>query len=114
MTARGTDTFRARPLPMGSFTAKVLLCGIVTGIVSAIVSAPVVVYLFGGVTGSGSALVVAYFIKTGGFLWDATLRSGLIVEPIDKTLQVLLATLLYRATPRDFLAMLRRPQPAVK
>jgi energy-coupling factor transport system substrate-specific component len=114
LTARGTDTFRARPLPMGSFTAKVLLCGIVTGIVSAIVSAPVVVYLFGGVTGSGSALVVAYFIKTGGFLWDATLRSGLIVEPIDKTLQVLLATLLYRATPRDFLAMLRRPQPAVK
>jgi energy-coupling factor transport system substrate-specific component len=114
LTARGTDTFRARPLPMGSFVTKVVIFGVLTGIVSAIVSAPVVVYLFGGVTGSGSALVVAYFIKTGGFLWDATLRSGLIIEPIDKTLQVLLAALLYRATPRDFLAMLRRPQPAVK
>jgi energy-coupling factor transport system substrate-specific component len=114
LTARGTDTFRARPLPMGSFVTKVVIFGVLTGIVSAIVSAPVVVYLFGGVTGSGSALVVAYFIKTGGFLWDATLRSGLIIEPIDKTLQVLLAALLYRATPRDFLAMLRRQQPAVK
>jgi energy-coupling factor transport system substrate-specific component len=107
LTARGTETFRARPLPTGTFAAKVVLCGVVTGIVSAVVSAPVVVYLFGGVTGSGSALVVAYFVKTGNFLWDATLRSGLIIEPVDKTLQVLLAALLYRATPKDFLAMLR-------
>ena len=113
LTSRGTDTFRARPLPAVSFATKVVLFGVVTGIVSAVVSAPVVVYLFGGVTGSGSALVVAYFMKTGNLLWDATLRSALIIEPIDKTLQVLLAALLYRATPKDFLAMLRRPQPAV-
>jgi energy-coupling factor transport system substrate-specific component len=112
LTARAAATFRARPLPAGRFAAKVVLYGLVTGIVSAIVSAPVVVYLFGGVTGSGSALVVAYFMKTGNVLWDATLRSGLIIEPIDKTLQVLLAALLYRATPKDFLAMLRPAQPA--
>ena len=107
LTARATDTFRARPLPAGTFAANVVFYGVITGIASAIVSAPVVVYLFGGVTGSGSALVVAYFVKTGNFLWDATLRSGLIIEPIDKALQVLLAALLYRATPRDFIAMLR-------
>ena len=113
LTARGTETFRTRPLPVASFATRVVLCGIVTGIASGVVSAPVVVWLFGGVTGSGSALVVAYFVKTGNFLWDATLRSGLIIEPIDKTLQVLLAALLYRATPRDFLAMLRpAPSPA--
>ena len=113
LTARGTETFRARPLPTGSFAAQVVLYGVVTGIVSALASAPVVVYLFGGVTGSGSALVVAYFVKTGNVLWDATLRSVLIIEPIDKTLQVLLAALLYRATPKDFLAMLRAaPSPA--
>jgi energy-coupling factor transport system substrate-specific component len=107
LTARATDTFRARPLPAGRFVANVVLSGVITGIVSAVVSAPVVIYLFGGVTGSGSALVVAYFVKTGNFLWDATLRSGLIIEPVDKTLQVLLAALLYRATPKDFIAMLR-------
>jgi energy-coupling factor transport system substrate-specific component len=114
LTARGTETYRARPLPAASFAARIALYGVVTGMVSAIVSAPVVVYLFGGVTGSGSALVVAYFMKTGNFLWDATLRSGLVLEPIDKTLQVLLAALLYRATPRDFLAMLRPAPPPVK
>jgi energy-coupling factor transport system substrate-specific component len=113
LTARATDTFRTRPLPAGRFGANVVLYGVMTGIVSAVVSAPVVIYLFGGVTGSGSALVVAYFVKTGDFLWDATLRSGLIIEPVDKTLQVLLAALLYRATPKDFIAMLRpAPQPS--
>ena len=39
-------TFRARPLRSGPFVAQVLLCGIVTGVVSAVVSVPVVVYLF--------------------------------------------------------------------
>ena len=107
LTARATDTFRARPLPKGAFVTKVVIFGVITGIVSAVTAAPVVAYLFGGVTGSGSALVVAYFMKSGSVLWDATLRSGLIIEPLDKTLQVLLAALLYRATPREFIAMMR-------
>jgi energy-coupling factor transport system substrate-specific component len=107
LTARGTPTYRARPLPAATFATLIVIFGVVTGLASAVASAPVVVWLFGGVTGSGSALVVAYFVKTGNLLWDATLRSGLIIEPIDKTLQVLLAALLYRATPKDFLAMLQ-------
>ena len=79
----------------------------ITGIVAAVVSAPVVVYLFGGVTGSGSGFVVAFFLKTGQQLMNSALLAGFTTEPIDKTLQVLLAALLYRATPQDFIAMLR-------
>jgi len=40
--------------------------------------------------------------------------SGLVNDPIDKVLQVLLAALLYRATPGDFIAVLRGPAPAVQ
>jgi energy-coupling factor transport system substrate-specific component len=77
------------------------------------VSAPVVAYVFGGVTGSGSAFLVAFFLKAGQHLMAAVLHSGFTAEPIDKTLQVLLAALLYRATPKDFIDMVRaRPQPA--
>ena len=36
---------------------------------------------------------------------------GTNIHEIDKTLQVLLAALLYRATPREFIAMLAPPQP---
>ena len=107
LTANAVATFRARPLPTGSFAGRVLLYGVITGIASAIVSAPVVVYLFGGVTGSGSAFVVAFFLKTGQQLMNSALLAGLATEPIDKTLQVLLAALLFRATPREFIAMLR-------
>ena len=55
LTGLATETFRARPLSFPAFAGKVIVCGIITGILSAVVSAPVVVYLFGGVTGSGSA-----------------------------------------------------------
>ena len=107
-------TFRDRPLRSGPFVAQVLLCGIATGVVSAVVSVPVVVYLFGGVTGSGSAFVVALFLKSGQHLMSAAMLSGLVNDPIDKVLQVLLAALLYRATPTDFIAMLRGPAPAIQ
>jgi energy-coupling factor transport system substrate-specific component len=113
LTARATGTFRAQPLAPVPFFGKVIVFGIITGIVSAIVSAPVVVYLFGGVTGSGSAFVIAFFLKTGQQLLNSALFAGLTTEPIDKTLQVLLAALLYRATPREFIAMLRPAQPSV-
>jgi energy-coupling factor transport system substrate-specific component len=105
--SRAAETFRARPLPTLAFTLKVLLYGALTGIIAAIVSAPVVVYLFGGVTGSGSAFLVALFLKSGQQLMSAAILSGLSAEPIDKTLQVLFAALLYRATPGDFIAMLQ-------
>jgi energy-coupling factor transport system substrate-specific component len=110
LTARATETFRARPLSVPAFVGKVILHGVITGVVSAIVSAPVVVYLFGGVTGSGAAFVVAFFLKTGQQLLNSALLSGLTTDPIDKTLQVLLAALLYRATPSEFIAMLRPAQ----
>ena len=107
-------TFRERPLRNGPFAVQVILCGVAVGIVSAVVSVPVVVYLFGGVTGSGSAFVVALFLKSGQHLMSAAMLSGLVNDPIDKVLQVLLAALLYRATPGDFIAVLRGPAPAVQ
>lgn len=101
------DTFRKSALRSVAFATRVVLCGIVLGVVSAVVSAPVVVYLFGGVTGSGSAFVVAFFLKTGQHLMSAAMLSGLANDPPDKILQVLIAALLYRATPSEFIVLLR-------
>jgi energy-coupling factor transport system substrate-specific component len=106
-TASGDDVYRARPPRWFAFVVRVVIFGVITGIVAAIVSAPVVAYLFGGVTGSGSAFLVAFFLKTGQQLMNAVLLSGLAADPIDKTLQVLIAALLFRATPADFIAMVR-------
>jgi energy-coupling factor transport system substrate-specific component len=111
--ARGEEVFRTRPLPVIPFVVRVVLYGILTGVVAAVVSAPVVAYLFGGVTGSGSAFLVAFFLKAGDHLLRAVIQSGLTADPIDKMLQVLFAALLFRATPADFFAMVRaRSRPA--
>jgi energy-coupling factor transport system substrate-specific component len=104
-------TFRDRPLNSLPFIGQVVLCGVMIGVVSAVISVPVVVYLFGGVTGSGSALVVAVFLKIGQHLMSAAMLSGLASDPPDKILQVLFAALLYRATPAEFIAMLRTREP---
>ena len=67
---------------------------------AALVSAPIVVYLFGGgVTGSLTARIVAFFATPGQQLLNAALLSGLSVEPIDKLLQLLCAILDARWTP---------------
>jgi hypothetical protein len=42
---------------------------------------------------------------------SAAMFSGLASDPPDKILQVLFAALLYRATPAEFIAMLRAQEP---
>ena len=110
LTALATETFRARPLAVPAFAGKVIIYGVITGIVSAIVSAPVVVYLFGGVTGSGSGFRGRVLPQDRPAADELRAAVRAATEPIDKTLQVLLAALLYRATPREFIAMLRPPR----
>ena len=69
---------------------------------AAAVSAPVVVYLFGGVTGAGSTLILAFLVKAGNQLLKAALLTGFSAEPIDKTLSLLLAIMIARYTPPAF------------
>jgi hypothetical protein len=60
--------------------------GAVTGIVAALVSAPIAAILFGGVTGSGTDLLVAALRQGGQDVYHASLGQGLISDPIDKTI----------------------------
>jgi energy-coupling factor transport system substrate-specific component len=88
------------------FIVKTLLYGIGWGVVAAIVSAPVVVYLFGGVTGAGTTLIFAFLVKTGHQMMSAALLTGFSAEPIDKTLSLLLAITAARFTPPSFKGLL--------
>jgi energy-coupling factor transport system substrate-specific component len=77
--------------------------GIGLGIVAGVVSAPVIAILFGGVTGSGASLVVAFLLKAGESLYKSVILSGLASEPLDKTIQCLLAAWLLRGLPQRLL-----------
>jgi len=108
VTCRSARTLRNEAPNRKRFYFAVLGYGILTGVIAAIVSAPIVVYLFGGVTGSGSALIVAFFLKTGHQLLQAAFLSGFTAEPIDKTLQLLIAVVLFRATPESFISAIKK------
>jgi hypothetical protein len=60
--------------------------GIVTGIIAALVSAPISAIAFGGVTGSGADLLVLALRQGGADVLSASLGQGLFSDPIDKTI----------------------------
>jgi hypothetical protein len=64
----------------------VAAAGVVTGIIAAIVSAPIAAYVFGGVTGSGTDVLVAALRQGGSDVLHASLGQGLFSDPIDKTI----------------------------
>lgn len=66
--------------------AWVAVAGAITGIVAAIVSAPIAAYVFGGVTGSGTDVLVAALRAGGADVFNASLGQGLFSDPIDKTI----------------------------
>lgn len=84
---------------------KTVVSGIGLGIIAAIVSAPVIVYLFGGITGNGPSLIVAYLVASGQTILKSVVLSGLSIEPIDKTLQCLLALFILKTLPQKRLRL---------
>lgn len=86
-------------------TWRTVLAGVGLGVVAGIVSAPVIAGLFGGVTGSGASFVAAFLLASGKSLLQSVVLSGLAAEPLDKTLQCLLAVWLIRGLPRTILGL---------
>jgi len=93
--------------------AYVFVAGLVCGIVSAIISAPISAIFFGGVTGSGTDVLVAAFQKAGSDLGTAVLKQGLLSDPIDKTLTYFVVFAILGALSRRFVARFPQGEAAV-
>jgi hypothetical protein len=93
--------------------AFVVVAGAICGVVSALISAPISAFVFGGVTGSGADLLVAAFQQAGSTLVDAVLQQGLLQDPIDKTIEFIVAFLLLQALSRRVTARFPQGERAV-
>lgn len=82
---------------------KVALSGIGLGIITAIVSAPVIILVFQGATGNGAALVTSFFAKMGNQIVNSVFLSGFSIEPIDKAIQCLIAFFVLKSIPKSLL-----------
>jgi energy-coupling factor transport system substrate-specific component len=81
----------------------VAIAGLITGIVAALISAPVAAYLFGGVTGAGTDFVVAFLQASGASVIQAAFGQGIVSDPIDKLASFLIVWAITQALPRRVL-----------
>lgn len=86
------------------------ICGLGQGAISGVVSAPVIVALFGGITQSGASLVVAYLMATGETVLNSVILAGIACEPVDKALTFLIAYAVLRGIPRSLSSHFPRAQ----
>ena len=93
--------------------AYVAIAGLIVGIISAIISAPISAYVFGGVTGSGTDVLVAAFQQAGADLSKAVLQQGLLSDPIDKTIEFFIAFVILQTLSRRFVARFPQGEKAV-
>ena len=78
--------------------------GLATGITAAVISAPVYAFFYGGVSGSGTDAIVAAFRAGGDSLYQATLKQGLLSDPIDKMITTFVVFFLVGSLSRRFVA----------
>ncbi len=88
--------------------AYVVVAGVFTGVVAALISAPIAAGVFGGVTASGPDFLVAAFRQAGLDVQAATTGQGLISDPIDKVTTFFTVYLILQAMANRFKA--RFPQ----
>jgi hypothetical protein len=93
--------------------AYVFVAGLACGIVSAIISFPISSLVFGGVTGSGTDLLVAAFQQAGDDLGTAVLKQGLLSDPIDKTIEFFIAFVILQTLSRRFVARFPQGEKAI-
>jgi energy-coupling factor transport system substrate-specific component len=79
------------------------LTGLGTGLVAAILSAPITAYVLEGQTGNSTDAIVAFFERAGATLINATFGQSIVSDPLDKLATFLLVWLLTRLLPRPLL-----------
>ncbi len=87
---------------------KVLITGFLVAITAALVSTPIAVYLYGGITASGSSFITAFLMQTGRDMVTAVLSTNFLVEPVDKISTALLAFAIIQGLSRRYLARFPR------
>ncbi len=89
---------------------KVILAGVITGLVAAAISAPISAYVWGGVTGSGTDVLVAMFRGIGFGILPASFAQGVSSDPLDKAVTFLVVWLIVSALPMRFIARFPRAE----
>lgn len=87
---------------------KVIITGFLVALAAVIVGTPIGVYLFGGITSSGTSFLTAYLLATGQGLVESVLTTNFLFEPLDKIITCLLAWLIIRGLSVRYISRFSR------
>ncbi|MBG6085698.1 ECF transporter S component [Zhihengliuella flava] len=76
------------------------IAGALTGVLAALISAPVAAFVFGGTAGVGTGALVSAFRAMGDSLLGSITKQALLSDPGDKAIVFLAVALLLYAVPR--------------
>ena len=72
---------------------------VLMALASLITAAPIVVLVFGGVTGSGTSLITATLMATGKGIWASVLSTELVFTVLDRIISFFITYLIIRVIP---------------
>lgn len=78
---------------------KIVVSIILTALASTIVSAPIQVLLFGGVTSSADSLFAAALMASGQKIWVSVVSTNLLFTCLDRAIAIIVTLLIVRVLP---------------
>lgn len=81
---------------------KAFIGGLLLGICSAMISAPITVYLWGGISLTGQDFITAFIKATGEQLLKSVVLAGLSTDPIDKIISCVVVFFVLKNVPQSF------------
>ena len=88
---------------MKSLLIKTIICALCLVASTIIVSAPIIVLVYGGNTGNATAGVTAFFLATGQNIWTAVFSTNLVTETTDKIITTVVAMLIIKSMSSRYL-----------
>jgi energy-coupling factor transport system substrate-specific component len=82
---------------------KAVISALIIAVVATVTAAPIVAYVFGGVTGSGSTAIVAALQAGGSSLLEASVLTSLLTDVVDKSLSVAVCYIIIKSLPSRYL-----------
>jgi energy-coupling factor transport system substrate-specific component len=89
---------------------RVVVTGFVVALTAAIVATPIAVYLFGGITASGSSFITAYLLQTGSRHLGVGISTNFMAEPVDKITTAMVAFAIILGCPKRTIGGYPKPE----
>jgi energy-coupling factor transport system substrate-specific component len=102
--------FGIRNLAMGRTFTRLVILGVIVGILTQLMAAPIVTFLFGGATGHSSDVLVATFATAGQSLLAASFLGGIASSVADKIISTFVGLAILRALPPGLTAGVVLPE----